>query len=224
MNFIKTMMKLQLTLSKKDKITFFWSTLIPILFIFINLPYYKEESKLILWMNYSIIIAFTYRIGIQALSEKDSGSLAVIFSIQNKPFEYFLSLLISQIIYSSITLLILDLFALTMGYNFFILLKYSILCIVVCIPVAFIFYNITYLKSAFASTLNTITAIGIGLLILLLDRDTALDNLNIFKILNEQVKDLSSGIFPFSLVISLALVLLSIPSILRFFPISSERR
>lgn len=226
MNSVYTILKLNMTILLKDKLSFFWSIALPIIILFLNANNIKTEFDLVFWWIYMFINSFIFGVGLYALSERDTGYLSIIFSIKWIPLEFFFGSLMTQIFYNILCFIIFNLLAsIIFKFSFLYLCFLSTVSLIMTIPVAFLGYNLTYIKNAHSSTLNSISSIFIFLLFILLGIDNDINKYNplviiadsIFKILNKEM--------PMTyILISIFLIILSVPSIIYFKPLSTERR
>ena len=84
--------KMNLLILMKNKLSFAWSIMLPTIIFFINRDNITSVNDIVYWLVFIIINIFLYGVGLQALEEKDSGVLSIIFSINWIPFEYFTGL------------------------------------------------------------------------------------------------------------------------------------
>ena len=115
--------------------------------------------------------------------------------------------------------------ALFFNLNYIHLTVLSLITIIVVLPVAFIGYNITYLRNLYSSTVSSICNMVIFLFFVLIGIDTPVNYINPFIIIGDVMNDLISGDFPlFYFLICIILIIVSIPSIIFFKPLSRESR
>ncbi|EOL50563.1 hypothetical protein I580_02253 [Enterococcus caccae ATCC BAA-1240] len=221
-----TICKLNIILLLKDKLSFFWSLALPSIMLVINGSNINSEYVLTYWWIYIVFNSFIYGIGLHALNEKDSGVISIIFSIKWIPFEFFFGLLLTQVIYSIVCLAIFNFVPyLLFQFSYFRLLGLSMLSLIVTIPIAFLGYNLTYLKNAYATTVSSICNMCIFLFFILLGFDTPFNKFNPLNILGNIMDEVIRGIIPSTyVVLSFVLILISIPSIVYFRPLSKESR
>lgn len=226
MSNIITICKLNTSLLLKDKLSFFWSLGLPSIILFFNSKNITTVYDLTYWWIYIVFNAFIYGVGLFALNEKDTGALSIIFSIKWIPVKFFFGLLLTQLIYSIVCLTMFNLIpALFFNLNYIYLTGLSLITIIVVLPVAFIGYNITYLRNLYSSTVSSICSMVIFLFFVLIGIDTPVNYLNPFIIIGDVMNDLISGDFPVSyFLICIILIIVSIPSIIFFKPLSRESR
>lgn len=226
MSNVITICKLNISLLLKDKLSFFWSLGLPSIMLFFNGSNITTVYDLTYWWIYIVFNAFVYGVGLFALNEKDTGALSIIFSIKWIPVKFFFGLLLTQIIYSIVCLTMFNLIpALFFNLNYIHLTVLSLITIIVVLPVAFIGYNITYLRNLYSSTVSSICNMVIFLFFVLIGIDTPVNYINPFIIIGDVMNDLISGDFPVSyFLICIILIIVSIPSIIFFKPLSRESR
>lgn len=108
--------------------------------------------------------------------------------------------------------------------SFFRLFLYSFITIIACLPVAFVSYNLTLVKKVHANTINSIFTMLIFGLFILLNTNIELNKYNPLSILSNVLIDHKNEDVLKYVTISIFLVLISMYSIVKFEPISNERR
>lgn len=219
-------LKLNLTVLLKDKISLIWGLLLPTITLLFNMNNIQSSSVLVYWWVYIFFTAFIYGVGLYALSEKDSGILIFIYSIKWINFQFFLGCLLTQIVYGLICMILFNLLAsILLSFNFIILCLYGLLSLIICIPLAFISYNFTYIKSLYSTSITSICNILVFSMFITIGFSNNLNHYNpLYKMAQIQL-DILQGIIPSgSLAILILLALLSLPSIILFKPISIENR
>ncbi|QTJ37654.1 hypothetical protein FE324_02250 [Dolosigranulum pigrum] len=218
--------KMNLLILMKNKLSFAWSIMLPTIIFFINRDNITSVNDIVYWLVFIIINIFLYGVGLQALEEKDSGVLSIIFSINWIPFEYFTGLLLTQIIYSIVVTAIFGLVPMAiLGFNYGVLLLLSLLTIIVSIPIAFLSYNVTFLKSLHSKTVTSILNIISFLFFITLGIDSPINIINPYIVIGRQVNTIMQGkIDIVYLLVSILLIILSLPSIIYFRPLSKEGR
>jgi len=193
---------------------------------FINRDNITGVNDIFYWLVFIVINIFLYGVGLQALEEKDSGVLSIIFSINWIPFEYFTGLLLTQIIYSIVVTAIFGLVPMAiLGFNYGVLLLLSLLTIIVSIPIAFLSYNVTFLKSLHSKTVTSILNIISFLFFITLGIDSPINIINPYIVIGRQVNSIMQGkIDIVYLLVSILIIILSLPSIIYFRPLSKEGR
>lgn len=209
----------------KDKISLLWSFMLPGITLLMNYKNLTNESELSYWWVYIIVCSYIYGVGIYALQLKEYGSLKTLFSINNSPWAFFLGNLLTQIIFSFISVNLLNVFVIIiLPFSFLKLFLYSSIAIIVCLPVAFIGYNLTLVKKIHANTINTVFSMLIFGSFMLLNTNSELNNYNPLAILSHVLINGNNGVFFKYAVLSVILSLVSMYSIVNFQPISNERR
>ncbi|QDO90966.1 hypothetical protein B8A42_01895 [Dolosigranulum pigrum] len=218
--------KMNLLILMKNKLSFAWSIMLPTIIFFINRDNITSVNDIVYWLVFIIINIFLYGVGLQALEEKDSGVLSIIFSINWIPFEYFTGLLLTQIIYSIVVTAIFGLVPMAiLGFNYGVLLLLSLLTIIVSIPIAFLSYNVTFLKSLHSKTVTSILNIISFLFFITLGIDSPINIINPYIVIGRQVNTIMQGkIDIVYLLVSILIIMLSLPSIIYFRPLSKEGR
>lgn len=218
--------KMNLLILMKNKLSFAWSIMLPTIIFFINRDNITSVNDIVYWLVFIIINIFLYGVGLQALEEKDSGVLSIIFSINWIPFEYFTGLLLTQIIYSIVVTAIFGLVPMAiLGFNYGVLLLLSLLTIIVSIPIAFLSYNVTFLKSLHSKTVTSILNIISFLFFITLGIDSPINIMNPYIVIGRQVNSIMQGkIDIVYLLVSILIIMLSLPSIIYFRPLSKEGR
>lgn len=218
--------KMNLLILMKNKLSFAWSIMLPTIIFFINRDNITSVNDIVYWLVFIVINIFLYGVGLQALEEKDSGVLSIIFSINWIPFEYFTGLLLTQIIYSIVVTTIFGLVPMAiLGFNYGVLLLLSLLTIIVSIPIAFLSYNVTFLKSLHSKTVTSILNIISFLFFIALGIDSPINIINPYIVIGRQVNSIMQGkIDIVYLLVSILIIILSLPSIIYFRPLSKEGR
>lgn len=218
--------KMNLLILMKNKLSFAWSIMLPTIIFFINRDNITSVNDVVYWLVFIVINIFLYGVGLQALEEKDSGVLSIIFSINWIPFEYFTGLLLTQIIYSIVVTTIFGLVPMAiLGFNYGVLLLLSLLTIIVSIPIAFLSYNVTFLKSLHSKTVTSILNIISFLFFITLGIDSPINIINPYIVIGRQVNSIMQGkIDIVYLLVSILIIILSLPSIIYFRPLSKEGR
>lgn len=218
--------KMNLLILMKNKLSFAWSIMLPTIIFFINRDNITSVNDIVYWLVFIVINIFLYGVGLQALEEKDSGVLSIIFSINWIPFEYFTGLLLTQIIYSIVVTAIFGLVPMAiLGFNYGVLLLLSLLTIIVSIPIAFLSYNVTFLKSLHSKTVTSILNIISFLFFITLGIDSSINIINPYIVIGRQVNTIMQGkIDIVYLLVSILIIMLSLPSIIYFRPLSKEGR
>ena len=209
----------------KDKISLLWSITLPLITFFMNHSSVTSEWDMIFWWVYIIICAYVYGIGIYALHLKEYGSLKTIFSINNSPWCFFLGNLLTQIIFSFICVNFLNLVVvMLLPLSFFKLLLYSTISIIICIPFAFLGYNLTLLKKVHSNTVQSIFTMAIFGLFVLLNTDSSFNKYNpLYAVANIILKNDRAGNTIY-FISSVLIIVVSLYAVIKFEPTSNERR
>lgn len=144
----------------KDKISFVWSILLPLIMFFINAENIHNENEITYWWVYMILCSYIYGIGVYALELKEEGSLRTIFSINNSSLTFFLGNLVTQVIFSCISIFLFDVVVILIKhFSIFTIILCSIKCIILCLPFAFLGYGLTLFSGCHVNTIRTIFTI-----------------------------------------------------------------
>lgn len=163
----------------KDKIPFVWSVLLPVVMYCINRNQIDNEKDLTYWWVYMVLCAYIYGVGLYALELRESGCLRTIFSIDNSSFVFFMGNLVTQIVFSIVSVELFNLMVyVDKQFSFFNMLRYSSLIILLCIPVAFAGYGFTLVKKIHVNTVNTVFSILLLGMFMLLGTDSWLNAYN----------------------------------------------
>lgn len=218
--------KLNIIVLFKDKISLVWSLILPTIMFIININNIYTPTDLVFWWIYICVNSFLYGVGLYALEKKDSGILTFIYSIKWMNFSFFWGCLLTQIIFSLAGMTIFNiLVSMTLGFNFLNLVFLSIVSLLVSLPIAFISYNLTYLSGLYSSSINSIVNIITFSLFILIGFNTPFNNFNPFIILGEIQQSILLGDIPLTELLTIfVLVIISIPSIYFFKPVSIETR
>ena len=112
-----------------------------------------------------------------------------------------------------------------LGFNYGVLLLLSLLTIIVSIPIAFLSYNVTFLKSLHSKTVTSILNIISFLFFITLGIDSPINIINPYIVIGRQVNSIMQGkIDIVYLLVSILIIILSLPSIIYFRPLSKEGR
>lgn len=216
--------KINIKMLLKDKLPFLWSIALPLVILGFNSTNIKTLLDLRFWWTYILISSYLFGIGIFALQLKESGALRVAFSIQNRPLAFFIGTMLTQLGYCLICLLIFNgCVYILFKFNFFSLMLYSIIQMVLLLPIAFLGFNITLLRKVHVHSLTTLVTIILFVLFMLASTPSIYNTFNpIIFMSNLITKDLSY--LAIYAIIGLGIIALSLPSILRYSPISNEVR
>ncbi len=209
----------------KDKISFIWAILLPMIMFLLNFQNIESEKDFIPWWVYMVLCAFIYGIGVYTLELKEAGCLRTIFSIHYSPTAFFLGNLTTQIIFSVLSILVFDIVAgILKQFSISHLMVYSFGTIVLCIPFAFWGHGVTLLKRLHVNSIRTISTILIFGMFLLVGRDTMLNRYNpLYRVLDLVINYTIEKLAGYCIFTILSFILGGI-SIWRFEPNSNERR
>ncbi|MEY8265448.1 hypothetical protein AALA79_03560 [Lachnospiraceae bacterium 64-25] len=144
----------------KDKLPFAWSIFLPLVMFYVEKDHMSKEQDLAYWWIYMILCAYFYGVGLYAIELKEAGCLRTIFSIYNSSTVFFMGNLVTQIIFSIISLSIFNVAVfLIKGFSFIHLMSGSVILIFLCIPFAFLGYALVLLKKIHANTIRTLLSI-----------------------------------------------------------------
>lgn len=224
-NKVTAYVELNLKSLLKDKISFLWSILLPMVMFYINKDILSTEEDLVYWWVYMLLCSYIFGVGLYALDLKESGSLRVIFSIDSSSFTFFCGNLFTQIIFSAISILLFDgIVLLIKPFSFIKMFEYSMVYILLCLPLAFLGYGFTLLKKMHANSIRTISSILIFGMFMLLSTESDFNRYNpmyyLAQILNQ--KNLS-GVLEYILFAGVC-ILIGFAAIYKFEPNSNERR
>lgn len=208
----------------KDKLSFLWSIAVPTMVLLFSYEGINPQD-LRFWWSYIIISSFLFGVGIHALTLKESGVMRTIFSIKDDKVSFFAGNLITQILYSFISLFIFNLIAsFILSYNFFYLLAQSTKMIILCIPIAFLGYNFTLINKVHANTISSIASMIIFGLFILLGMNSKLNRFNPMLIIADTMIMTGMRSKMIYIIVSMIIILISIPSIVNYKCLSNERR
>lgn len=209
----------------KDKLSFIWSIVLPTVMLLTNMESVGGYKDLRFWWVYIIVSSFLFGIGIYALQLKESGIMRVVFSINNNPWTFFGGNFLTQIIYSMICLIIFNFIAyLLIGVSYIESMRYSLKAILYCIPIGFLGYNFTLLRTIHVKTLETIASITIFVLFIVMNRNTFLNKVNPLYIISNMVIEEDIEKVLIYLVASIVMILCSLYSVSNYTCLSNERR
>ena len=222
---ILSICRLNLAILLKDKVAFGWTAALPTVLLMINRQNISSASEIIYFLIYIYFNAFA-GIGVYVLREKDYGTLSTIFSIKWIPVQYFLGTVLTQILFSILCAMLFNI-ALVVLTNVSLLsaVYAGLVALVVCLPTAFLSYNLTLIKGIHSSTMTSILNVSFFGFFILLSSNANLNQFNPFYLLGTWAERLMHFEFPWeAAVFTIVVVILSIPSILFSQPLSVERR
>lgn len=209
----------------KDKIPFIWSILLPLIMLIISLNNVQHEKDITYWWVYMILCSYIYGVGVYALELKEEGCLRTIFSISNSSIVFFLGNLLTQIIFSFISISIFNItVVLLKGFSLFRITIYSIECILLCIPVAFFSYGLTLFRKIHANTIRTIFSIVIFGMLMLINTNLTINQYNPMRYISSfMIKSTVKSTINYIIFTAFA-VTIGFVGIFCFNPNSNERR
>ncbi|MGX4687470.1 hypothetical protein JNUCC83_11560 [Vagococcus sp. JNUCC 83] len=226
---LKAYMYLNSRMIFKDKITFFWSFILPVFMLIVNVDFESKEAIplefITAWWIYMIINGYLFGVGIQAVQMREVGSLKTTFSIKWTPVIYFFSNVLTQMIYVFVLLMLFNVVcSFFVTESLLILVLYSLKTIIYLLPIAFLGFLITKIRKGNVSNLNTVVSGAILIVFVLQGTSKTLDKINPYIWLNHMV--LSSDLKENSiyLMVGIVCVALCLPSIVHFSPLPNERR
>lgn len=209
----------------KDKVSFIWSIVLPLIMFWIDSDGIVHEKDLTYWWVYMTLCSYIYGIGLYALEVRETGSLKTIFSINHSSVEFFFGNLVTQIIFCLISIGMFDFIVLFVkDFSVWRVIFYSISIIILCIPFAFLGYGFTLLKSVHANTMGTIFSIILFGLFMLLGTDSVFNKYNPIFYISQMFIQWSTSNIALYIVIALVSVGLGVLGIVKFESSSIERR
>ncbi len=209
----------------KDKISFVWSILLPLIMFFINAENIHNENEITYWYVYMGLCSYIYGIGVYALELKEEGSFRIIFSINNSSIAFFLGNLVTQVIFSSISILFFDIVVIFVKqFSIVKVMSYSIKSIILCLPFALLGYGLTLFSRCHVNTIRTIFTILIFGMFMLIGVHSWINVYNpLWYISNYIMKPTKNNVESYILFALISCVI-GIVGIIRFNPNSNERR
>lgn len=223
MNYIYANISLGIKILLKDKISLGWGAALPVILFFLNRESITEEYMLMFWYTYIVINFYIFGVGVYAMESREVDILKTIFSLKNEPFLFFISNLLTQVIYSTTVISILNVVAtITNNFNYIYISFLGIKTIILCIPVAFLFYNVTLINFIQPSSLKSILTAIIFILLMMLGYKQSI--FNPFYFLPIFFYEMNKYEFSIYIIISTLVVIFSMYSVLNFEPLRLERR
>lgn len=225
MNQIIAFAEVNIKLLVKDKLSFIWSIVLPTVMLLTNIDHVKGYEDLRFWWVYIIASSFLFGIGIYALQLKESGIMRVVFSINKNPWTFFGGNFLTQIIYSIICLIVFNFIAfLLLRVHYIGAMGYSLKAIIYCIPIGFLGYNLTLLRTIHVRSLETVASIILFVLFIIMNTNILLNSVNPLYIISNMVIETDSRNILIYLMISIVIMLGSLYSIANYSCLSNERR
>lgn len=222
---IKAYFMLNIKILSKDFLPFLWSIILPLIFLLINLDSIATPLDLRFWWTYIVITSYIFGVGLHAISLKEVGYLKTSFSIRHTPFSFFVGNVLTQICYCLICLFFFNvLVSVVFSFSFIMLSVYSLITIIVLLPVSFLGYNLTLIQNVHVNTLMTLTHIILFILFMLMGTSTLMNSFNPLLYFSNVLVMTSFTEWLYFIFLSFLIVLISIPSIIKFSPVSTERR
>lgn len=225
MNVIKAYYKLNMKMLFKDKLAFIWSIFLPSIFLILNKDTIKGILDMRYFWSYVIFSSYVFGVGLHSLIQKEEGTLKTYFSIKESRIEFFIANVLTQITFCFISIFLFNLFG-TMLFkmNFLLMVIYSFILIILSIPVAFLFFNITLIKNIHVNSLNTFLTIITMIFLFIMNIDTIFNLINpLLYISNILVIDSFNEILLY-VGISITCVISGLYSIKSYSVISNEKR
>lgn len=209
----------------KDKIPFIWSIMLPLVMFLFNINEVIYAEDLTFWWVYMVLCSYIYGVGVYALELKEEGCLRTIFSINNSSADFFIGNILTQMIFSFLSIFLFNLFVVFFKeFSFLQLMLYGSETIVLCLPFAFLSCGLTLFKKVHASTIRTIFNILVITMFMLMSTETVLNQYNPMYcvslfIINRDIKNAIAYI-----LFTILSIFLGICGVLLFDPNSNERR
>lgn len=147
MKIIIANLKLNLKVLLLDKLPFLWSVLFPVIYLFINKESIHGYLVLRYFWSYIILTSYVFGVGVALLSTRESGFLKFAFSLAYTPNKYLIAQVFTQYIYTFVCFVIFNLIAtILFGYNFLLLMLYSVWLMLLLSPIAFLSYGLLLIK------------------------------------------------------------------------------
>lgn len=209
----------------KDKIPFVWSVLLPLIMLVINTNNIQHEKDITYWWIYMILCSYIYGIGIYALELKEEGCLRTIFSIDNSSINFFLGNLLTQIIFSFISIGVFNIVVIIIKeFSLTKITLYTIECIILCLPFAFLGYGLTLLKTVHVNSIRTIFTILIFGMFMLMNTNLSINLYNPIYYISDFITNNNAKSIIFYIIFTLIAVVIGTIGIFYFDPNSNERR
>lgn len=217
---LSALVLLRLKLLFKDKITYVWTILLPVIMTIFNKENITEDT-IIFYIIYMIIYSLFYGTAFKPMQEIKNGTAEHIFSYYRaKKYEYFLSLLFVQIIYILISSYIYMIFCyIFIGDYFLKYMLYIPIITMLSIPIGFLFFNLVLINVSNINTFYTIGNIILFIMLMLLNVETPINYINPMVWFYLSFVNLINFNLNFLIVyalFSLLIIVLSMYSILRF--------
>lgn len=209
----------------QDKLPLIWSIVVPSIFLFFNKNSIQTELDLRFWWAYIIITSYLYGIGLYSMTMKESGTLKTLFSICYQPFSFFYGNLLTQITYCIFCLSLFDIGAiLYLKLSWLTVLSYSLIYIIILIPVAFFSMLFTLFKKIHVNSLSSLTNIILMVFFFSMNIDGPISKINIILYFANIIMLESPKEFILYLIICGLMILCGLVSIIHFSVIPIERR
>ncbi len=163
----------------KEKLPFIWSTLLPIIFLIANGQAVTDVMHLNFFWSFIIMSSYVFGVGLHAVRLREQGLLKTYFSINQSRTQFFVANILTQITFAFFSVLTLNLVA-TVIYklNFFLSMFYSMILIVMALPIAFLSINLTMIKKSTFNTVNTVVTIIFFISLMLINMTGVFNYLN----------------------------------------------
>lgn len=209
----------------KDKLSFIWSIVLPTIMLLASKEYVSHYEDLSIWWVYIVISSFLFGIGIYALQLKESGVMRIIFSINNNPWTFFFGNFVTQIFYSIICLTVFNFIAsVLLNMSYVKITTFSLKTIIYCLPISFLGYNLTLLRTIHVKSIETIASISVFGLLILMNINTPFNRINPLAIISGLLVSENTTSITIYILVSLIIILCSLYSISSYTCVSNERR
>nr|WP_288825077.1 hypothetical protein [uncultured Clostridium sp.] len=225
MQIILSYYKYNIKILLQDKLPLIWSILIPFVFLLFNNDSINNALDLRYWWAYIIVTSYIYGVGIYSMTLKESGVLKTLFSINYQPFGFFMGNLLTQITYCITCVGIFNIFS-TVYLKLYIIdvFVYSLLIILLSIPIAFLSMIITLSKKIHVNSLSAIINILMMIFFFSMSYDTPLNKINPLLYYSNLITLNSRESLIIYVIISLFFVIIGSVCIKKFTVIPIERR
>ena len=201
----------------QDKLPLIWSIAVPSVFLYFNRESISSTLDLRFWWSYIIITSYIYGIGLYAMTMKESGTLKTLFSINYQPFAFFFGNLLTQITYCIFCAGVFNIGAIMyFKLPVLIVFGYSLLNIILLIPVAFLGMVLTAFEKIHVNSLSALANILLMIFFFSMNIDGPISKIIIVLQSNKD--------YIVYIIINFLFILCGMISIKRFSVIPIERR
>lgn len=160
-----------------------------------------------------------------ALELKEEGSLRIIFSINNSSITFFLGNLVTQVIFSSISIFLFDIAVIVIKqFSIVKVMSCSIKCIILCFPFALLGYGLTLFSKCHVNTIRTIFTISIFGMFMLIEVHSQINIYNPLCYISNYIMEPTKSNVKAYILFTLISCVIGTVGIIRFNPNSNERR